>query len=654
LPRVHFRLLSNAGSCPSAAVTRGARAARSRRRLPILVALLSGSLLVAGCARTGVDAALAPTFESGAGIPYTVSIEGLPHAEIGAELGATLQGALRVNTLADRPPPSMARLRRRTEADIETVARVLRSEGYFAAQVSARVSPPARASNPQLATKSGVEESDQARVERSRAAVRFSVSPGRRYTLRAFIVEAPGLAPDLMLPSASVLGAPVAGPARARSILAAEAASLDWLGEQGYPFAKRAARRTEVHREADVIVVTVTLDPGPCARFEGIVFEGPERVQPGYLRSYRPWQTGDWYRASDLRAFARALRETGLFERIKVAPDKVAAGRVPIRVQATETKHRSVGAGLRVSTDKGPEANAFVEHRNAFGRGELGRFELTAGLFRQQALATFRKPQFRQPGQALYASAGVGSEKDDAFDERAARIGIGIERAMTSSWRLRVGATAETATIRDRGRDKTSHLVGLPLGSRYDASDDALDPRRGYRWEAEVTPYAGTFDGEDVLFPVVDVAGSYYRPFGPHVFAARARVASILREARDSIPPPKRIYSGGAGSVRGYRIRHIGPLDADDNPVGGRSVLELGVELRLRVSKSLGLVPFVDAGMVGESSMPGESGRVHVATGLGVRYFTAIGPLRADIAVPVNPRDEDDDFQIYIAVGQAF
>jgi translocation and assembly module TamA len=121
------------------------------------------------------------------------------------------------------------------------------------------------------------------------------------------------------------------------------------------------------------------------------------------------------------------------------------------------------------------------------------------------------------------------------------------------------------------------------------------------------------------------------------------------------IPADERLYAGGGGSIRGYAYQSVGPLDEDDDPIGGRSVLELSAELRMKLTDRIGLVTFLDGGSAFESTFPDSSEKLQWAAGLGFRYFTAIGPLRLDVGFPLNRRtDIDDAFQIYVSIGQAF
>jgi translocation and assembly module TamA len=132
-------------------------------------------------------------------------------------------------------------------------------------------------------------------------------------------------------------------------------------------------------------------------------------------------------------------------------------------------------------------------------------------------------------------------------------------------------------------------------------------------------------------------------------------VGSIAGADLADIPANRRFYAGGGGSIRGYEYQKVGPLDAAGDPIGGRSKIEVAAEVRVRVWGEIAVVPFIAGGQVYESVYPDFSDSVQWAAGLGLRYHTVVGPLRLDVAFPINRRDGiDDAFQIYISLGQAF
>ena len=122
---------------------------------------------------------------------------------------------------------------------------------------------------------------------------------------------------------------------------------------------------------------------------------------------------------------------------------------------------------------------------------------------------------------------------------------------------------------------------------------------------------------------------------------------------RDDITFDKRFYAGGGGSVRGYTYQSIGPRDAANRPLGGSSLVEGSIEWRQRLSENWGMAAFLDAGAVGEEARP-DVRQMRAGTGLGLRYLTAIGPLRFDLGLPLDRQKDDPSFAIYIGFGQAF
>ncbi len=120
-----------------------------------------------------------------------------------------------------------------------------------------------------------------------------------------------------------------------------------------------------------------------------------------------------------------------------------------------------------------------------------------------------------------------------------------------------------------------------------------------------------------------------------------------------NVAADRRLYAGGAGSVRGYAYQNLGPRDGGGNNTGGRSAFLVSAEARYRLTDQLGVVAFVDAGNAYASTVP-DFGDIKVGVGAGVRYMTAVGPIRFDVAVPLQPRSGDPAVAVYVGLGQAF
>jgi translocation and assembly module TamA len=219
------------------------------------------------------------------------------------------------------------------------------------------------------------------------------------------------------------------------------------------------------------------------------------------------------------------------------------------------------------------------------------------------------------------------------------------------------GASVDLSQTAEFGIER-NFIAVTGLGAfNLDRSSDPLDPKSGYRIEGRVEPTALTGDSSLAFLRTV-AQGSIYIPFGEDrktVIASRVRLGLIAGGEIPEVPASRRFYAGGGGSVRGYEFQAIGPRAPNGKPFGGLSLAETSLELRRSGiwRERLGGVVFIDAGTVGPDEAP-TFDELKVALGVGVRYNLGFGPIRADVAVPLNKREGESPFQIYLSIGQAF
>lgn len=575
-----------------------------------------------------------PEAEVSSPFAYDVEIAGIEDAD----LLDLLQRTSQLERLASQPPTSRAGLRRRARVDADRLTGALRSQGYYSSRID-------------------VEIDEKARPVR----ITLNVMPGPLYRLQTFDVSFRGEKPDLTPPPEDLdaLGVTLGMPARSRPVVDAERQILTRLAEQGHPFARRVDRRVVVDHDHRSMAVTLVFDPGPLARFGATDLSGLETVEADYIRAKIPWAEGDVYDARQIEVLRASLAVTDLFSSVQIDhADEVADdGTVPVHVAVTEGPHRSIGAGARYSTSLGPEGQVFWETRNLAGRNERLRIAATASPLRQGLDLTARRPH-ASLDRAEFLNAHVADQSTDAYDERGIAAEIGQERPLAGKWRGTFALAPEYKRIKDQAGTRRTTLLGLPLGVVRDSSDNPLDPTEGTRLSGTIAPYTGYVgSGRETSFLRLIAAGSIYQALDERrdfVAAGRLRLGTVVGETTTSLPADKRFYAGGGGSVRGYAFQELGPLDTDGDPLGGRSLVEVGAELRVRVSDDIGVVPFIEGGNVYDDAIPQLGRDLRWAAGLGVRYFTAIGPIRADIALPLNRRSTDDAYQFYISLGQAF
>jgi translocation and assembly module TamA len=333
----------------------------------------------------------------------------------------------------------------------------------------------------------------------------------------------------------------------------------------------------------------------------------------------------------------------------------------------TPAKLRTLAGAIGYGTGEGFKLEGSWEHRNLFPPEGLLRVRGIAGTEEQLLGVTFRKNNFGGRDKILTVDAFASTIDYDAYDARTVSLVGTYERVSTLLFQkpFSYSGGLELVATRERERDAAGNLgppqtffvAALPGFAQIDTSDDLLDPTRGFRLGLRASPEISRTEGVESFYLRGQLDASYYlRASDRIVLAARTRVASIPGAPLAAIAPSRRVYAGGGGSVRGYEYKGIGPHDSEGDPSGGRSLLELSAEARIRtglLDGALGIVPFVDAGTVGDEATPSFD-EIKVGVGVGLRYYTGFGPLRLDLAVPLNPGPGDPDIGVYVALGHTF
>lgn len=538
------------------------------------------------------------------------------------------------------PPATLAQLRRRAQEDEKRLEEVLKSEAYYDGRVSTSVRQAA----------GGAFE------------VVYFVVLGTRSMIGRFDIvysDYPegGSAENGRPATGAELGLVPNRAATADRVIDLTQKAISALHNNGYPEAKLDRRRVVVDLFSSEARVTLYMTAGPRYVFgETRILNEGGRTDPAYIRQLSTFRQGKIYDRREVDSTVDALRGTGLFAGVSVTSGAPEGDALPQEIEVTERAPRTVRLGAKWSTSEGAGVGGSWEHRNLFGRAEMLTLGLGIAQIEQSATADFRKPNFLRPGQSLLASAEIAHEESDAYTEDRIKAGVSLERPLTERWTGTLGVTFQITETEDLNGRISYQLLGIPATLRYDSTDDILDPRKGIRAMLAGTPYFGASDETATTFTKLEASGSTYLELNEEfLLALRGRYGLIAADDTTDVPGSTRFYAGGGGSVRGYGYQMAGPLDARGDPDGGRSVLEASAEIRYRFSETIGAVAFVDGGQAFSNLAPSLSDPLLWGAGVGLRYYTPIGPVRLDIATPLNRRKNvDDAFQIYVSLGQAF
>ncbi|SER65586.1 autotransporter assembly complex protein TamA [Sphingobium sp. YR768] len=574
-------------------------------------------------------------------IRYATSIEGFGKTGLEDEFraeSALIDGKGKAETAA--------MVQARAHEDEKLATRLFYSQGYYDATALASL--------------------DQAGDGTLKAVI--SVTPGKRYKIGAIVVTAdPTVPPTLIRDS---LPLKTGDYIIATNVEGAEANVALKLPENGYAFAKVGERDILLDAATVTGDYTLPVDVGPRGTFRKITTSGEKQAfgadHMEVIKRYKPGQIYDSRKVDDLR---KALVATGLFSTVgvdpvrtgEVAPDGTEY--VDLHVEQEAGPPRTLAGEAGYGTGQGFRAEGTWTHRNLFPPEGALIGGVIAGTQEQGVSGTFRRSNAGKRDKTFQTGITLNHQNYDAYEAFTAGLNIGWSRASTpifqKRWTYSYGGeillTNEQVVVDPATADKTRRtyfIGGLPVQIGYDRSNDLLNPTKGFRATVRAEP-EGSLQGNfsPYLRASFDLTG-YYPVSDSLVIAGRAKVGTITGVSRDDVAPSRRIYAGGGGSVRGYGYQELGPKDANNDPIGGRSVNEFAVESRYRFG-NYGVVAFVDAGQVYESSMPKFSD-MRYGVGLGGRFYTNFGPFRADIAMPINRQPGESKFSLYIGIGQAF
>lgn len=624
--------------------------------------------------------------------PYKVELADTQHKD----LNEVLQGASELVSLRKSAPVGPFALIGRARSDLDHFKTVLESFGYYQGGAAVTIDS-LPLDDP------GLGEELTNRLKKDEANVKATFTLGPLYHLGSIDVVG-----DVPRSAAAALQLSTGAPAVASDVLAAADRMRLALQNDGYAYAKVDPPKAREDAAKQVLNITFLVTPGEQHRIGDIRITGLKMINESFVRRRLLVHRDDQYRADAIEEARRDLLGAGVFTQVsvQVAPQPDPQGRVPLTFQFRERKPHVAGVTGAYSSDLGLSTGVNWTQRSVSGNADslalsasvinLGGGTATNGIG-YDVNGKYQIPGWKVRNQSLQVQLGALRQSLDAYDQTALSTGVSVMRKLSSIWSVSAGLTAEREQIIQESppdsavsaevgctgnvvapRPGTSEprctyhytLVGLPLTAVYNTTgvDSPLaDARKGLRVSLGITPTL-SLGHPSARFVVTQLTGSTYLDLqhlgwahdpGRSVMAFRALAGLAAGASQFSLPPDQRFYAGGSGTIRGYRYQSVSPSFPDGNPIGGTAINAATVEFRQRIGAALGFAVFVDAGNVSRNLNP-LNGDLRIGAGAGVRYYTALGPLRVDLAVPLKRRTgadvakPDDAFEVYIGLGQAF
>jgi len=616
------------------------------------------TLIAEARAQSALEALFAPIQRLWSGeqentLPYEVSIN-LPDDK--KTLKEPLEQASALAAGSSEGANSMANLLAMARQEPDRLTAALYQKGYYSGKIEVRIAD-------QLIDDKTTEF--EAAEERP-VPVSITVDPGPlfqfgpveiSYRNRKPVPEAASAIPE-------EVGLVEGKPALSGKILTTGRSLVSYWKERGHAFAEITSQDVTADHAAEKVNVDIVVDAGKPVRYGEVTVKGQERFETELLRSRADIQPGETYSPKGLTAARKRVAKLDGLRAVRIIEGEEldASGRIPITIQVTERKPRYVGANASVSSVDGAEIGAYWGHRNIYGGGETVRIdgnvsnlgEDTARDLEYEARLTATQPSLLSAYTNYKAVFSYEHEKPESYESDEAKASFGVthefsevlqgELALQGSWIHTEEAIGEGEFV----------LVSLPGELIYDTRDNPLHATKGLRAALAAEPALDVKNETGFVYTRGQISG--YAQVGgdqPVILAGKIAAGTIAGADLLEVPATSRFLAGGGGSVRGYEFRSVGPKFGGET-IAGLSLVELSGELRIRINETIGVVPFVDAAFVTSDSFFGGESETAVGAGLGLRYHTAIGPIRLDVATPIDRLEDDPEIVFYVGLGQSF
>ncbi len=417
----------------------------------------------------------------------------------------------------------------------------------------------------------------------------------------------------------------------------------------GFFSGRFTSQRLAIDPRAGVADIELVYDSGPRYSLGKVMFSGDSPFDEDLLKRMVPFKENTPYDSQLIAELNQAMQASGYFEGVRVdaAPTAAVGQVIPVTVQLETRKPRTMGLGLGFSTDVGPRGRANWTRHWANAQGHSYGFESELSAPRQNVGLWYDVPLDPPLTDKLRFAGGYQYEEIAGTDSLSKLLTVGPEwhSKLPSGWERVISLKWQREEYRLGDDSGLSALLMPGISYSYLRSDDRIDPHKGYRlqFDAQVAKEglgsdANLVRGNVLLKGLTTVAQN-------HRFLGRVQFGGNFTDGYTSIPPSLRFFAGGDQSVRGYDYQTLSPTNSDGDRIGGRYMVAGSVEYQYSIAEKWRLATFVDQGnSFNNLDLPS----LKTGVGFGVRWVSPVGPLRLDLA---HPLDDDGGVRLHFSMG---
>lgn len=393
----------------------------------------------------------------------------------------------------------------------------------------------------------------------------------------------------------------------------------------------------------------IDFNTGQRYKFGAVTFSESE-IRQSYLRNIVPFKEGAPYNSEELSLLNRRLSSTNWFSSVTVVPvfkDVNQDKELPIHVITSPRKKNIVDVGLGYSSDNGVRGKLGWNKPWLNDRGHSLQIDLALSSSEPTITGVYKIPLYASPLEDYYTIQG-GYKRINNNDTDSDSYTFGVVRNWDSfeGWQKSIGLNVMYDNFTQASDNYETFLFYPSFSFSRARSDGKLFPLWGDSQRYSLESAAESI-GSDINFVRFQIQQVWIRTINDsHRFITRANLGIIQASDFDRVPPTFRFFAGGDRSIRGFSYQSISPEDKSGKLKGASKLITGSIEYQYNISGSWWGAVFVDSG---EAIDKFDQTDLHTGAGIGFRWISPVGPVKFDVATPID--DSKRAIHFYIGLG---
>jgi len=436
------------------------------------------------------------------------------------------------------------------------------------------------------------------------------------------------------------------------------------FANQGYAYVE-INPETSVDNKNLLVHLTFEIEKKKRVSYEKIQVVGNAKTRDKVIRRELQVAEGELYSASDMNKSRDRLKRTGFFKEVELTTSRGSTEeKINLDIKVEEAPTGALSFGIGYSSIESVVGTVSISDRNLFGYGYHGSFKVALGWETQNFRLSFTDPYFL--GYPYAAGIDLYHENVEIFDTYSYKIIGGDIRfgkeltdkiridAMYKLENINVYNVTDDASIYIKDQEGKKTTSAISLSPSIDTRDDYFNPRRGAKHSLFIQNAGGILGGDNYFVKVTGETSWFFPTPLSTTVNLRAKAGMISGYGGKKVPIYEKFFMGGLQTVRGFEYGMAGPIDINEEPIGGEKMVVFNAELIFPLAREIGLKGAVFWDIGKGFDRLSDITPLKTAAGVGIRWFSPFGPIHIDIGFNLSPKKGEKGHVLDFTAGTVY